>query len=201
MQIIRRKKNTHILVLFLLVVLIGSSCGWIFDEQKTMHDALSHQDSSEHNAAIIELKKVLKHNASNKQARLMLAKSYLDTGQGASAEKELNYAKKLGVTITDMADLWAQSLLMQKKYKKIFQDVPLALVSLPEKKAKLMLMHGYAHAALDDKLTAHKLFQNVKNGDYLHADANMALSRLAMSKKNTEKARSEERRVGKECRL
>ncbi len=188
MKIVSYKENIRLIVIFVLMGLFGSGCEWRFDEENSMSNAASHQADGDHSTAIIELKKILKHNASNKQARLMLAKSYLDTGQSALVEKELNYAKKLGVPMKDMAALWGQSLLLQKKYKRIFQDVPLTLVTLPEEKAKLMLIHGYAYAALREKAMARELFQKIKEGGLSTVDANIALSRLAMSDKNPELA-------------
>lgn len=185
MAIFRRIKIIGNFALFLFVGLVGSGCEWGFNEQDTMRNATSYQSTGEHNSAIIELKKVLKHNVSNKQARLMIAKSYLDTGQAASAEKELNFARKLGVSMSSMAELWGRVLLLQKKYNKIFQDVPLVLATTPENKAKLMLVHGYAYAALDNKSAAYELFNSVKDSGFLSVEANIALSRHAMSIKDT----------------
>jgi len=182
---VRHIKISSNFILFLFVGLVGSGCEWGFNEQDAMHDATSYQSKGDHNAAIIELKKVLKHNNSNKKARILLAKSYLDTGQGASAEKELGFAKKLGISMPDMVGLWGQALLLQKEYKKIFQVAPLTLARLPDQKAKLMLIHGYAHASLDNKAAAYELFKNVKDSGFLSVEANIALSRHAVSVRDT----------------
>ena len=185
MRIFNSIKNTRSVTFFVLVGLVISGCDLLFNEQDTIKNAASYQTNGDHYTAIIELKKVLKHNASNKQARVMLARSYLATDQGPSADKELRFAKKLGVPMTEMAELWAQSMLMQKKFKELLQEVPLNLAVSKEKKAKLSLLHGYANLALNDKSAAQTLFQTVKNSGLQLVDANIALSRLAMAEKDT----------------
>jgi len=180
-----RKNVIRNYFLLLLLGLLGPGCEWGFNEQDALRDAALYQSNGDHNTAIIELKKVIKHNTSNKQARLMLAKSYIKTGQGTSAEKELGFAKKLGVSMSDIADLWGEALLLQKEYQKIFQDTPLTLAKLPDQKAKLMLVHGYAYAALDNKTAAYELFKSVKDSGFLSIEANIALSRHAMSVRDT----------------
>lgn len=176
-------------ILFLIIIgLVSFGCEWGFDEKETMQSARQYQVSGKHNAAIIELKKVLKKNSSNKQARLLLAKSYLEVGQGASAEKELRFARKLGVTLSDMPELWGKSLLQQKKFEQIFQEVPLSVAKEPKKRAQLMLVHGYANFALDRKKEAKSLFMQIKVNNYLPAEVDIALARLAISNRDLDLA-------------
>ena len=61
-----------------------------------LEDAKRLQQKGEYRAAIIQLKNALQNDANQPQVRVMLARSYLKSGDGASAEKELKRARELG---------------------------------------------------------------------------------------------------------
>lgn len=182
------KTTTRNLLLMLMIGLVGYGCDLGFSEQDSMQQAAADQATGNHRAAIIELKKVLKHNPANKEARVLLAKSYLETEQAASAEKELGFARKLGVPLADIADLWGRMLLLKNEYKRVLQEVPLSLGTSPRQKAALMLVHGYANAALDNKSTAKDLFHKVKSSGLLQSEANVALALYAMEERDSDSA-------------
>src|SRR3569833_4640758 len=65
---------------------------------KYLDDAKRYQENGEHRSAIIQFKNALQQDANNRDARMLLAQSYLQIGDGASAEKELQRAQELGAS-------------------------------------------------------------------------------------------------------
>ena len=76
------------------------------------HEFLKKGDG---NAAIIQLKNALQTDPGNVSARKLLGEIYLRTGNGPSAEKELNAAMRRGSTGLDVKILLARAMLLQGK--------------------------------------------------------------------------------------
>ena len=70
-------------------------------------------------AAVIELKNALSVNPDNADARLMLGELHLDTGDGASAEKELRHAQQLGVPLEALQVPLARAWFLQRKFDEV----------------------------------------------------------------------------------
>ena len=86
--------------------------------------------NSEYDAAIIELKNALQADNNSGEARWLLGKTYLESGDVLSAEKELQRAFKLGWSHNDVVPALAESLLAQGKS----EDPTNAKISQSEKK-------------------------------------------------------------------
>ena len=74
--------------------------------------------------AKIQLKNALQQNANLLAARVLLGRIHLKEGNGASAEKELMLANKLGVDHKLTIVLLAEAYLVQFKYQNIIDDIP-----------------------------------------------------------------------------
>lgn len=81
-------------VLLLILVVLLQACAKDKSPQEYLKDAQSYQAKGEIKAAIISLKKALQVNPDFFDARFQLGSIYLDTGNGALAEKEFSRAKK-----------------------------------------------------------------------------------------------------------
>lgn len=103
-------------------------------------------------AAVIELKAVLQDDPENAKARWVLGQVYLDTEDGAAAEKELQRAKTLGVVDNSVVPALAQALLLQGKVDNVLALRPKDSDS-PSAKAELSAAQALALASkgeLDD---------------------------------------------------
>ena len=75
--------------LAVLVTLFGlTACGIGVDDEDRLARGQQAYDSGDYRAAIVEAKNVLKSDANNLDARLLLGRASLLLGDGRSAEKE-----------------------------------------------------------------------------------------------------------------
>ena len=98
---------------FLAVLLLLSSCGLFIDDDARVARASSALTAGEYQAAIIDLKTVLRNNPQHAAARQLLGRALLLNGDVAGAEKELERAMELGVAVEKLrVDLaWAKAVL------------------------------------------------------------------------------------------
>jgi cytochrome c-type biogenesis protein CcmH/NrfG len=98
----------------LLLVLGACDSGASVEE----HIARANQfvAGSEYDSATIELKNALQLDNQSAEARWLLGKVYLDSGDVLSAEKELQRALRLGWSHDDVVPALAETLLAQGKY-------------------------------------------------------------------------------------
>ena len=71
------------------------------------------------NAGILELKNALQIESNLPEARWMLGKIYLQTGNGAAAFKEISQAQSLGFRDPQLDSLLLQVMLLQRRYEDI----------------------------------------------------------------------------------
>lgn len=101
------------------VLITLAACEW--GDTIEEHTSWANQliAGAEYESAIIELKNALQKNNKCAEARWLLGKVYLDSGDVLSAEKELQRAQKLGWAPDDVIPALAESLLAQGKYPEV----------------------------------------------------------------------------------
>jgi putative PEP-CTERM system TPR-repeat lipoprotein len=96
-----------------------SACGVGIDDKEALESAKTSYQSGQYSKAIIELKQLLQNNASNEDARELLARSYLKKGNGVSAEKEIKQISGGKSTAANVQLILISSWELQGKYKEI----------------------------------------------------------------------------------
>jgi putative PEP-CTERM system TPR-repeat lipoprotein len=95
------------------------------DKGKTFDERIAHANgliaNSDFGSAIVELKSALLQDRQSAEARWLLGKVYFDSGDAASAEKELIRAIELGWTADDAIPILAASLLAQGKNNEVLE--------------------------------------------------------------------------------
>ena len=71
-----------------LVLLALAACGWEETSVQHLDRAKEYINASDNDAAVIELQNALKLDGASGEARWLLGKVYLDTGEILAAEKE-----------------------------------------------------------------------------------------------------------------
>ena len=110
-------RRMHIATLSLTLA-VTAACGGKSPEQH-IAQASQYLADRDYKSATIELKSVLQQDSEQAEARWLLGGLYLDTGDTASAEKELLRADKLGWNADDVRPALARALLAQGKYEEV----------------------------------------------------------------------------------
>ena len=106
-------------ILFTLVLVTLAACGGTESSEQYLLRAKGFMAESDYKAATIELKNALRLDADATEARWLLGKIYLDTGDVQSAEKELQRAQALGWQADDIYPALAQAWLAQGKLEEV----------------------------------------------------------------------------------
>lgn len=111
--------------------------------------------AAEYQSAIIELKNALQADSESAEARYLLGKTYLETGDVLSAQKELERARQLGWPEGEVKLGLAQALLAQAEYEQVrditANDLP------PESESNLLALKATAALSLGDSWEAERL--------------------------------------------
>ena len=168
-------------IIFVLPGLTACNNGHTMTEKEYIAKASTFVEQGNFNAASIELKNALLKNPKSAEARWMLGNVYLETGNGASAEKELRRARELGVSDAPVLPLLARALLMEGKPKAVFDlEIPPNLP--PASRSQVLTSQGLAYLESDDLVAAEKALieaaRSGKDDPYLQ----VAQARLAAAK-------------------
>jgi putative PEP-CTERM system TPR-repeat lipoprotein len=127
------------------------------------------------NSAVITLKNALEAEPGNAQTRYLLAATYLETGDGMSAEKEARLALSQGYAKEPALALLAKSLSLQAEYQKAIDDTG----SDEDARAELLAPRGDAWLALDKQERARALYEKALRVRPDDAAAMIGMGRLA----------------------
>ena len=105
-----------------LAALLLAGCGNP-DEAQTLGTAKDYMAKREFKAAAIELKNVLQENPSSAEARYLLGKSLLESGDAKGAEQELRRARELQYPDASAAPELARALLAQGQFRKLIDEL------------------------------------------------------------------------------
>jgi cellulose synthase operon protein C len=135
-------------VLLALALSILAACG---EEPATsaqhLDRAKTYLTRAEYPSAIVELQNALQLDGQSAQARWLLGKLYLETGEILAAEKELRLAQGLGWPDDDIRPALARALLAQGRFADVLALQPQGL----KPGAAALLMSSQVMAALSEK--------------------------------------------------
>ncbi|MGQ0652133.1 MAG: XrtA/PEP-CTERM system TPR-repeat protein PrsT [Betaproteobacteria bacterium] len=135
----------RVLLMLLATSLVGCSKS---DPAKLLAEARELRDKGQHNAAIIQLKNVIGEAPENADARYLLGMVYLESGDAASAEKELRRALDLRYDVSQALAPYGRSLLAQGQFKKALDEVRPPQGLEPKAEAEILSVRGLALLAL-----------------------------------------------------
>ncbi|MDX3772862.1 PEP-CTERM system TPR-repeat protein PrsT [Chromatiaceae bacterium AAb-1] len=143
-----------------ILVVVASGCSKK-DSQAHYEDARRYIASQQYNAAVIELKSAVQQAPDNPDYRLALGLLYLQTGDAVSAEKELQRARRNGITEETIALPLVQASFQAGNYTDVLaysNDNP-ALE--PRQADYITLYHALAELELGATDSATALFNNL----------------------------------------
>ena len=174
MSIIFPGRTLCTVVLFAALVACGSDSADEYIARAEQFMAESNYDS-----ATIELKNALQRDGKSGQARWLLGKIYLESGDILSAEKELQRALKLGWSHDDLMPALAAVLLAQSKYSEVGKLDSSGLK--PQVSASLASSKAMAAMAQGETRRAKKLIERALKLYPASSDALLARARMLAS--------------------
>ncbi|NND60322.1 MAG: PEP-CTERM system TPR-repeat protein PrsT [Gammaproteobacteria bacterium] len=133
----------RLLTILLLTVTALGGCDIGVDDATRMQRAQTATENADYRAAAIELKNVLRNDPTNVDARALLGKVMLKSGDPGSALKELQKAAELGAEESDFLLPLAQALAALDRYGELLEIDPDDLDTAAEQ-AALQALQGDA---------------------------------------------------------
>lgn len=143
-----RTMNRALTPLLLALPLIFVACSGDSPE-KLLSSAKQHIAQKDAKAAVIQLKNVLQKSPSNAEARSLLGKLLLESGDVVGAEVELSKAMEQGGSADELAPLLAQAMLAQNKLEALISKFATIQLTKPSARSELQVQLAYAYAQLE----------------------------------------------------
>ncbi|HHJ36216.1 MAG TPA: PEP-CTERM system TPR-repeat protein PrsT, partial [Gammaproteobacteria bacterium] len=144
------------------------ACGSGASDTELVETAKAYMAENQPREAAIELKNALQSNPDNAEARYLLGEIQLEVGDIASAEKEFERSAELG-WLDELAKIEiARSLILQRKFKEMAEDVTAGSNWSKAAKADLLGLRAVAEAGMGDLVKARV---TLLEGEKLQADA------------------------------
>lgn len=167
-------------------------CGELFDPtpEELVERARASQAKGDLKASIIDLKSAAQRDPDNSEVRRLLADSYIKSGLGAAAEKELVRAKALGADPGALAVPLARSLLLQGEYGRLVEEVQLTPGMAQTDRARLLQLQGEARLGLGDLERGCARFDESARADPQYAAAYIGQAKCAFARANVDRSRA-----------
>lgn len=173
----------------LAVAFLAAGCGGGSSEEMltSAKDYLAKNDPA---AATIQLKNALAKNPNLAEARFLLGRALLDSGDAVAAEVELRKAIDLKFAAEQVTPVLARALLAQGQHKKILDELANSPTASPKGLADLKTSIGVSLAMQGNSEAARTVFNEAiaANSDY--APAHLALARLKVQEQDVAGAQS-----------
>ncbi len=165
------------------------------DDGPELASARAAIEQGQSRQAMIVLKSRLQQAPDDSAARRLLVRLYLDLGQGAAAQQEIERLRAAGqpaASAAETEDLMVQSgaaWLLQGKYAEVLKDIDPATVQTPMAKAELTAQRGEAELGRGDQAAAEPLLRATLALDPANRRALIGQTRLAVARGDPKAAR------------
>lgn len=181
-------KRTSVAVISgaVLLMLGLGGCNRIQSSDHLLAEAKQYQQKGDNKAAIIQLKNALQKDPNSKEARYLLGKLYVETGDAVSAEKELDKAVSLGMDAATVLPSLAKTLLLKGEFQKVLDKTaqdPRATTD-----ADFASIRGDALLSLGKFSEAKAAYEYALKAQADYPDAMLGLAKHAYASKDLETA-------------
>jgi putative PEP-CTERM system TPR-repeat lipoprotein len=165
-------------------ILLGTGlagCGRSDNSAALVAEAKQFIQKGDNKAAVIQLKNALVKNPNDAEARIVLGMLYNETGDPASAEKEIRKAMGLGLADARVLPALATALISQGQFQKLLDDTA---AGLDKASPELVARRGDAMLALGDTDKAQAAYEQALKAQPGLLAGLQGKARLAMSKRD-----------------
>jgi len=177
-----------VLCLFLLTAL-SVSVSYAASSEEYLSRAKTYLGKGDVKAAIIELKNSLQKDSKNAEARFTLGLSYLELGDGARAEKELERAKRLGFDINKVIAPLAKSYLLIDQPQRVLNEISIENRYPATVKAELHVLRGEAYILLAEFDKANAQFSTALSLNAASSNARLGQAGVAIAQHKLDEAK------------
>ena len=179
--VIKNKCVNTLNPLLALVLMLGmiTACAPESSE-KYLEQAQLNVNKKEFQAAIINFKNALQQEPKNAQARYLLGGTYLNVRDGASAEKELETARRLNFSPELLAVPLGKAYLLQGKSKKLLDELKPEPNFSKQVRAEIFVLQAQAHFVLGETDAASDMLNNGLREDPESLSALLLKARMAI---------------------
>ena len=177
-------KALQSLVLLCLVVFTG--CDQRLSPEEGMQRADTYRDNGDYDAAIIELRNVLRNSPQHSETRLKLSELYILQRDGLSAAAQLDKVREFGQGEIDIRLSLGRALLLQREYDKLLLETVIEEDDSTDIKTDLLLLRAYAYFYKNDLEQADRLFMEVQAANKRSSAALVGLALVNLENKNYE---------------
>ena len=167
-----------LLSLLLILSFITASAS---EDSQYLDDAREYIKDGKTDAAVIQLKNALQKNPENVEARLLLGKIYIQVGDGASAEKELDRAVRLKAS----KELWqvdlGQAYLLQKKFDQLLASIEPDPTFSGTTQAAVYNLRGQAYLATNSLDKARAAFEQALSSQPENEQAELGMTQVTIA--------------------
>ncbi len=165
-----------------LLLALGA-CDRSLPPDELIADARRYREHKDPKAAIIQLKNVVQQQPDHAAARLMLGQIYLETGDTASAEKELRRARDLGVKAEEVLPSLGKAILFQGQFQRLLNEI-----GEDPRNAEALTLRGQALLGLERRDEARTHFERALKLKPGLADATLGLAKVALLGEQSDQA-------------
>jgi len=183
-----KTKNGVLTPLLLALPLLFAACTGDSPE-KLLSSAKQHIAQKDPKGAVIQLKNALQKDANNAEARFLLGKLLLESGDFVGAEVELGKAQEQGWSGEELAPLLAQSMLAQNKLEPLISKFGEVKLASPSANAELQANIGYAFAQLGKTDEANKALAKALESDPKNITAQVLNIKMLMHQRSFEQVK------------
>lgn len=184
-RVTRRSLSATVVSGALLASVALSGCHRTQSTPELIASAKQYQQKGDNKAALIELKNAVAASPQDAEARLLLARLYIEMGDPVSSEKEARKALGLGAKADQALPALATALIGQGQYQKVLDETEAARTA-----PALAVLRGQAYLALGKGANAKETFEAVLQAQPDNAEALIGLARCAFAEHDAEGASS-----------
>ena len=190
----RRRRRKGLWIGLGVAVLVGAGGAHLLlgrgslDAAASLERAATAFEQGEFSAAVIDLKNVIRAEPSDRAARYLLGRTYLEMGNPQGAFKELNRARELGETAPDLALHLTRSLLLSGKLDEAATEIA---VNGDTSQAEWQVLRGMLDLAQQRLEDARATFDAVLEAAPDNMEARRGLVQVELASGDPERARAE----------